>query len=94
MSRHSATPGRVMGSHQGSVDRGLGGRRNDDKNDNMDEEEEEQLDEVICAIDRHGQYLGCSVYSEAEQKLSLMEDIAFPGPEFISTRKTTTLGLQ
>lgn len=53
-----------------------------DKNYDTDEETED----VICALDKRGPYLGCSIYSEVEQKLSLMEDIVFPGPEFISAR--------
>ena len=53
-----------------------------DKNYDTDEETED----VICALDKRGLYFGCSIYTEVEQKLSLMEDIVFPGPEFISAR--------
>ena len=53
-----------------------------DKNYDTDEETED----VICALDKRGLYLGCSIYTEVDKKLSLMEDIVFPGPEFISAR--------
>ena len=48
--------------------------------------DEVEDEDIICAIDRRGQNLGCSVYCDAEQKLSLMEDIIFPESECISTR--------
>ena len=78
------TPAHGIGSQRGSDELGpLPSERGDnDKSDDMEEEDED----IICAIDRRGQYLGCSVYTEVEQRLSLMEDIVFPGPEFIPTR--------
>ena len=84
MSALSVTPAREIDSQRGSDKPGppSSERGGNDKNDDMEVEDED----IICAIDRRGQYLGCSVYTEVEQKLSLMEDIAFPGPEFISTR--------
>ena len=47
---------------------------------------DEETEDVICALDKRGLYFGCSIYTEVEKKLSLMEDIIFPGPEFISAR--------
>ncbi|KAF8420824.1 DNA mismatch repair protein MutS [Tirmania nivea] len=85
LSTLSVTPAREMDSQRGSDGPGpLSGERDDDKNDDT----EEEVEDIICAIDRRGQYLGCSVYIEVEQKLSLMEDITFPGPAFISTLLT------
>jgi len=82
--RLSATPSREVDGQRGSGEVGppSSERGDNDKNDDIEEEDED----IICAIDRRGRYLGCSVYTEAEQKLSLMEDIVFPDPEFISTR--------
>jgi len=84
LSTLSVTPARGVDNQRGKVEPGppSSGAGDNAESDDM----EEEVDDVICAIDRRGQYLGCSVYTEVEQKLSLMEDIPFPGPEFISTR--------
>ncbi|KAF8475653.1 muts domain V-domain-containing protein [Kalaharituber pfeilii] len=46
---------------------------------------DEDVEHIICAIDKRGSNFGCAVYTETEQKLSIMEDISFPGPDFVTT---------
>lgn len=82
LSTLSVAPAREIDSQRGPDEPGP--PSSEQGGDDMEEGDED----IICAIDRRGQHLGCSVYTEVEQKLGLMEDIVFPGPEFIATLLT------
>lgn len=93
MAAQSSTKGSITPSTPGRstkyVSNGLVSTDKEGVDQNYDTDEE--TEDIICALDKRGLYFGCSIYTEVERRLSLMEDIIFPGPEFISARRYSRL---
>ncbi|KAL7267479.1 hypothetical protein RUND412_009935 [Rhizina undulata] len=62
--------------------------------ENGDEEEDDSTDDdsedIIMAIDQQGRKIGCALYTVADQKLSLMEDIEFPSSDCVDAHEFST----
>ncbi|KAI5811678.1 muts domain V-domain-containing protein [Peziza echinospora] len=81
-SRASSIAGPAQVSHQPSSS---SGHEEQIQEQHEEEEVEEEVEDIICAIDQRGSRLGCAIFTEADQKLSLMEDAALVTPEYITS---------